>query len=242
MDRQPTDYKGHSDISARWNRSRHDQSPPPWSQPNAPSRPQSMSADWASLFSAPLNPSVFAALAASGVFGHLPQGGPFNVPAFPADFHPSTSSSPAPSLSSTPGSWSQPSSSYGTSNPSHFPYKTPHPRQSPQLHKDRPSSFHGKRPTLRSFPDDTAHPLDPTSIPHGNPRYNQSKPSSSNLRHPSVQPVPYTPDLSYPAADTPRTLRSPVSAASTATESKSNMFSDLFTDDLFNPKASKLIF
>lgn len=160
MDRQPTDYKGHSDISARWNRSRHDQSPPPWSQPNAPSRPQSMSADWASLFSAPLNPSVFAALAASGVFGHLPQGGPFNVPAFPADFHPSTSSSPAPSLSSTPGSWSQPSSSYGASNPSHFPYKTPHPRQSPQLHKDRPSS-------CKSIPQPRLcrSPCNPNAIP-----------------------------------------------------------------------------
>lgn len=42
------------------------------------------------------------------------------------------------------------------------------------------------------------------------------------------------------AAETPRTVQSPVSAASTATESKSNMFSELFTDDLFNPKGASL--
>lgn len=111
--------------------------------------------DWASIFSSPLNPSVFAALAANGVLGHLPplsQGGtPSSLPssAFHHNFNnSSSSSSPTVSVSSqlsTSGSWTQSSALYNH-NPSLFPSKVALPRSNTsllasqfQVPKDKPS-------------------------------------------------------------------------------------------------------
>lgn len=74
-------------------------------------------ADWASVFSAPLDPSLFATLAASGVLGQLP---PFSEGSSPSSsFHPlhSSSSLSSPTISLSPrqdisGSWVQPTYSY----------------------------------------------------------------------------------------------------------------------------------
>lgn len=72
-------------------------------------------ADWGSLFAAPLNPSVFAALAANGVLGPTSQGTPSSLPA--QSFQGTFNSSHMPShhqdhASGTPGSWTQPSPLY----------------------------------------------------------------------------------------------------------------------------------
>lgn len=268
--------------------------------------------DWASIFSAPLNPSVFAALAANGVLAQLPplsQGTPSSLPssAFQHNYHSSSSSSPTVSISSQPstsGSWTQHSALY--SNPSLFPSKASLPRSNTsfasqlQLPKEKFSSceyalvfwllkcsleliaflVHDRRSSLHSLPENTLNPHDPISITHGNSarRYDGPPSSSSNLRHPPIQPVQYNPVLSYSgerssaglppslwmspaststpqprvfrtlnddsasllAAESSRTIRSPVPSLSTTTDSKSNLFSELFTDDLFNSNGACL--
>lgn len=89
---------------------------------------QSLSNDWANIFSAPLNPTVFAALAANGVLGP-PPGQPASLPSssFHNHFHPPNPRHHLPNIDvmvqpSATGQWSEspvsytPSSSY-TSKP-----------------------------------------------------------------------------------------------------------------------------
>ncbi|KAF9452366.1 hypothetical protein P691DRAFT_235407 [Macrolepiota fuliginosa MF-IS2] len=249
--------------------------------------------DWTSVFSAPLNPSVFAALAANGVLAQVPplsQGTPSSLPssAFHHNYDGSPSSPSTTTISSQPGtsgSWSQPSTLYNHSPL--FPSKASLPRSNPsllasqlQVSKDKLSPLNDRRPSLRPPPDSSIKSLDPIVIARGNSarRYDQSTTPSSNLRHPPIQSVHYNPVLSYsgersstglppslwmsPASTTtsqlrdfrtlndnsasllvppapPRTAQSPVSSLS-PTESKSNLFSDLFSDDLFNSNGASL--
>lgn len=94
--------------------------------------------DWTSVFSVPLNSSVFAALAANGVLGQLPslsQGTPTSLPSSAFHRHYSSSSSSSPTISistqpSTSGSWTQPSAVFNH-NPSLFLPKAPLPRSNP---------------------------------------------------------------------------------------------------------------
>ncbi|KXN90626.1 Nitrogen regulatory protein NUT1 [Leucoagaricus sp. SymC.cos] len=239
--------------------------------------------DWASIFSAPLNPTVFAALAANGVLGQLPplsQGTPSSVPssAFHHNYNGLSSSSPTISISSQPstsGSWTQPSSVH-SQNPSHFSSKAPLPRSNTsqasqvQIAKDKIPPVSDRRSSLRSPPDTSIHPADSTAIGRGNSarRHDTRTTTKSNLCNPPLQPIHYNPVLSYSgerssiglppslwmspasttttqprafrtlndnsapllATESPRITRSPVPSLSTTTVSKSNLFSEIFTD------------
>jgi len=95
--------------------------------------------DWASVFSAPLDPSLFATLAASGVLGQLPpfpEGTPSSLPS--SSFNPShsTSSSSSPTIAFSPqqdmsDSWIQPSTA--------FSYKAPLLTSKPSLPRSNTS-------------------------------------------------------------------------------------------------------
>lgn len=95
--------------------------------------------DWASVFSAPLDPSLFATLAASGVLDQLPpfpEGTPSSLPS--PSFNPShnTSSSSSPTIALSPhqdisGSWIQPSTT--------FSYKPPLLTSKPSLPRSNTS-------------------------------------------------------------------------------------------------------
>jgi len=95
--------------------------------------------DWASVFSAPLDPSLFAALAASGVLGQLPPFPEGTLSSLPSSsFNPphSTSSSSSPTISlspqqDTPDSWIQPSTA--------FSYKPPLLTSKPSLPRSNTS-------------------------------------------------------------------------------------------------------
>lgn len=98
--------------------------------------------DWTSVFSAPLNPSVFTALTTSGGLGQLPplsQGTPSSLPSSTFHQHHNGSASAIPiSLQlSTPGSWSQVSPQYNH-HPSAFPSNSPLPRSNTSLASQLP--------------------------------------------------------------------------------------------------------
>ncbi|PPQ67299.1 hypothetical protein CVT25_005883 [Psilocybe cyanescens] len=131
--------------------------------------------EWSQIFSAPLNPTVFAALAANGVLGDPP----LTVPDQWSHRPPSSTTLP-PSL------WM--SSSGNSSSTSYQQHQHPHPH-----------------------PHSQSHP--PHQHPHPHPQ----------LHH-------------YPPSLLPDS--SPVSPVSPSTESKSTLFTDLFSDDLFQPPLS----
>jgi len=89
----------------------------PSSRHVTPEHPRSFSdPDWSNIFSAPLNPTVFAALAANGVIGPVNSGqlsSPSSLPA--SSFHDHFPRSHTLSVSTTqasPSSWSQPPTLY----------------------------------------------------------------------------------------------------------------------------------
>ncbi len=107
--------------------------------------------DWTSIFSAPLNPSVFTALANNGVLGQLPplsHGTPSSLPssAFHQHHHhhhhhDSASMSSAIPISlqlNTTGSWSQAPTQYNH-HPSAFPSNSPLPRSNASLASQLPT-------------------------------------------------------------------------------------------------------
>ncbi|KAJ3570962.1 hypothetical protein NP233_g4061 [Leucocoprinus birnbaumii] len=174
---------------------------------------QLQNADWTSVFSAPLNPSVFAALAANGVLGQLPplsQGTPSSLPssAFHHPYSSSSSSSPTISISpqpSTSGSWTQPSSVYSQS-PSLYSSKQHLPRSNTSLSlssqlqttKDKLPPSNIKPSSVRSPADNSSRTGDPSSFARGNSlrqRVDAPPPSASNFAHPPVQPIQYNPYL-----------------------------------------------
>ncbi|KAF5354744.1 hypothetical protein D9756_005254 [Leucocoprinus leucothites] len=238
--------------------------------------------DWTSVFSAPLNPLVFAALAANGVLPPLSQGTPSSLPssAFHHPYSSSSSSSPTISISpqpSTSGSWTQPSSVY-SHTPSLFSSKPPLPRSNTslasqlQIPKDKLTPSNIRTSSLRSPPDNSLRPVDPTSFVRSSStrRFDVPTLPTSNFAHPPVQPVQYNPVLysgersstglppslwmspasttaiqpgafralndnsaSLLSTESSHTARSPAPSTSTTTESKSNLFSEIFTDGLF---------
>lgn len=116
--------------------------------PEQPMDIQSFSdADWGSLFAAPLNPTVFAALAANGVLGLNSQGTPSSLPA--SSYQGTFNSSHIPShhqdhTAGTPGSWSQPSPLYIP--PSEYSTKSALPRStrtSTEIHRGKGKTIPG---------------------------------------------------------------------------------------------------
>ncbi|KAF8973304.1 hypothetical protein BDZ97DRAFT_1912855 [Flammula alnicola] len=134
--------------------------------------------DWSNLFSAPLNPTVFAALAANGVLGT-----PSSLPAPATTAH--HYSHPVPASPPPDAAWSS------------YPYN----------------------PTY-SYPGERSNPALPPSL------WMSSSSSSSRTAY---QHHPLN-SLSASAVPDPT---SPVSPTSPSTESKSTLFTDIFSDDLF---------
>ncbi|KAF8993676.1 hypothetical protein BDQ17DRAFT_1401548 [Cyathus striatus] len=212
-------------------------------------------ADWSTLFSSPLNPSIFAALAANGVIGPVDPA-PSSLPAssFHSHFPLSHTSSP---VAPSPGSWSQPPTLYAHPPPS-FPTKPSLPRSNSSSADVRhvkpktPSHFalphHPHRaldPGLMSTrsPDDRKPPAPAHHHPH--PHHPPFDPSASpNLPHPPS--IHYNnPAFSFPASllsDSRRSphVNSPISPTSPTTDSKSTLFTDIFSDDIFSNPAGPL--
>ncbi|TFK25727.1 hypothetical protein FA15DRAFT_668249 [Coprinopsis marcescibilis] len=236
--------------------------------------------DWSNIFSAPLNPSMFAALAAGGVLGPVsPQEGPSPSPSgshlaqlhnFPNSYNLNPNN--IVGYQSASSSWTQPSLVY--SNPASYTSKPSIPRSNSTsgdlAHAEVSSANDDVQPSGRQPPRNGIH------VTRVDTLAKQARFSNQNLISNDRSPpaVHYNPTLSYPgerpslglhpslwmspssSASAPfpayQTLNHPSSpsvlpdsrrsshtqsptspAASVTTDSKSTLFTDLFSDDLF---------
>ncbi|EFI28118.1 transcription factor ScGATA-6 [Coprinopsis cinerea okayama7 len=238
--------------------------------------------EWNSLFSAPLNPSMFAALAAGGVLNQPVMASPSAMPSTePQQFTNSynMAANNAVNIQSASSSWTQPSAMFGAAGP--FPSKlaATNPSSPGQgfvhgkgssanddvhssgiqnsrnsIHVSRLDTLgkHGSFPRQASSGDGSPASVqyNPTlSFPgerpsHGLPPSLWMSPASSSSA--PFQAYQRLNDPSPPSVipDSRRSshTQSPISpSASVTTDSKSTLFTDLFSDDLFtttNPSVS----
>jgi GATA-binding protein len=245
--------------------------------------------DWNSLFSTPINPSLFASLAANGVLGPIPTSPPPTSFRTPNSFNPApqrtqidagTSHNNNQSHSAQSTLWSSYSdnSQYAhkhsvptrTSNSLSHPVKgktpltglshftTVHPRTStldsrssdptvsatPTIQNVDPTRQYAN--PIRHHSDDTHLAYGPGPSPHDFSSFTGVRPSHalpptlwmSPASHPHTQydhlnhlPLSIYPTL--PDSLPPGYVNSPTSPNSTTTDSKSALFTDIFSDDLF---------
>jgi len=242
-----------------------------------PSSLQSLGPDWANIFASPLNPSMFAALAANGVLGPM-AGHSSSIPAssFHQHYQPaSTSRQQLPNIDvmvqpSATGQWSESPLSY-THNPPPFHSKPPLPRtdSSSSLHHPKSSKtpVHSPNYVPVHNPMDDPRLLSRQSRSSRISNGSQSQSGSMNSRSPLEYNSPFTAQGERSTSALPPSLwMSPASSRSSnsgalnslnmplsaitepppsstrasfaqspisPTESKSSMFTDIFSDDLF---------
>ncbi|TFK44670.1 hypothetical protein BDQ12DRAFT_29683 [Crucibulum laeve] len=184
--------------------------------------------DWGNIFSAPLNPTVFAALAANGVIGPVSpavQGTPSSLPASSIHHsysnHSNHSQSSSPVIPGSSGSWSQSSTLY-THTTAPYPSKPHLPRSnssSTDFHHAKGkiaggiSHFTPIQPRPSDLASATGRSADDRRLagrhqPRNNPPPNSgSRHDSSNLARynsssitnsASTSPLQYNPGYSYP--------------------------------------------
>lgn len=230
--------------------------------PNRSAEHMQFSGDWANIFSAPLNPTVFAALAANGVIS-TPVTQPSSLPSssFHQNFTPSSSRQQLPNIDvmvqpSNGSQWAESPLSYHP--PSAFP-------QRPTIHRTTSSpkvkanaQFQQRNITKAGSVDERQRRhnqmrrIDPGILPF-DPALNAGL--VPTLENPSAYPIatersmagippslwmsPALPAPAMPlrpviAASTRSSMaQSPISPTSPASDSKS-LFTDIFSDDLFS--------
>ncbi|KAF4567451.1 hypothetical protein EYR40_006454 [Pleurotus pulmonarius] len=189
--------------------------------------------DWGNIFSSPLNPTVFAALAANGVLGPISPGAPSSLPA--NSFHnnyqpghrpqvPPLDVNLQPSLSAA-SSWSQATSPYIATPPYPPSHKPSIPRSnssnSVQYSNSKSKGGNGERPNVGLPPSLWMSPASTT-------------PSTSTfgpLNHP---PSSITPDAGSSTTTRASFTQSPTTPASPSADTKSTIFTDIFSDEILS--------
>ncbi|KAJ7594136.1 signal peptide peptidase-domain-containing protein [Mycena floridula] len=236
-------------------------------------QPPFSSSEWGNLFSAPLNPTVFAALAANGVLGPTPT--PSSVPPASSSFHshfsPSNLRQQLPNIDvmvqpSATGQWAESPLSYAPAPA--YPAK---PRTNSTSHIHKPSSVGSQYPSASSRPVNKVHiPEDPRRRPsrRTDPGTSTFESASSGSHKSSLEYQPafhfpaerstaglppslwMSPATTVPSAPNPSNripiaikpgnsnkrnsvVQSPISPTSPSSDSKSTLFTDIFSDDLF---------
>lgn len=155
--------------------------------PSDPSNIQPFSNnEWSHLFSAPLNPTVFAALAANGVLGSMAPGTPSSLPAssYHGHYNPNVMGQSESSHRSA-GSWSQAPSSYTPTSTYH--HKPPSLPRSSSSSNVAPRSK-GKD-SIRHLQDIRPRPIDTSSM-QGRPSGDGARLPASLRRHDGRKTLP----------------------------------------------------
>ncbi|KIJ49400.1 hypothetical protein M422DRAFT_246490 [Sphaerobolus stellatus SS14] len=223
--------------------------PSPSNGPQHPDTPPTI--DWSSLATNPINPTMFATLAANGAL--LPQ---------PGRQYAMTAAGP----SSTPPSAWGPSSSKASVRPVQFsqrrtsvdklkdghPYMSPAALSPAAMHSLNPSPARFTAPTAPHIPHLDTSPavsrpashalppslwMSPTTSPSSHPagHNNQMSSFAAHAHHPSTQ---YTSPSSYISSPTSSFDRHSPSTVPTSAGPKSPTITDILADDLFPAKAS----
>ncbi|KAF8625403.1 hypothetical protein AX15_005369 [Amanita polypyramis BW_CC] len=261
-------------------------SPKNTSQLDQPSTVQPISnTDWANIFSAPLDPSVFAVLAANG---NLDQDSPgqYSSSSFNSNAHSRLLPILMPGQSSTVGSWSQSPTAYAHSlavreKPA-LPHSTTIPSSRPYINTHKVIRADDRRsdPQSRSlFTNSSTLTQSEHGIPSRNVQsyemalnrtvfdgasFEQSPAFSysgehSNIRLPPslwMSPVsspnstpsatcgvlnePSIPTLPDTSSRRSNIVQSPISPASASVDSKSTLFTEIFSDELFHSHSASL--